>query len=434
MTVGQDRNLTCTVPDVYPADHLTVQWLLGDTVLKEDKDLETVDGEVQTVTSVFKYQPRAQDHGQNITCRATLNIRSEQETRLAVASMRIRSFQKDPVISGSDFMTVGQDRNLTCTVPDVYPADHLTVQWLLGDKVLKEHKDLETVDGEVQTVTSVFKYQPRAQDHGQNITCRATLNIRSEQETRLAVASMRIRSFQKDPVISGSDFMTVGQDRNLTCTVPDVYPADHLTVQWLLGDTVLKEDKDLETVDGEVQTVTSVFKYQPRAQDHGQNITCRATLNIRSEQETRLAVASMRIRSPPRYLSMEVLPSMEVEEGQNVSLWFQAAGVPTPSFTLIRLLDNVELHSPNGTFNLIDVGPEQAGQYLLNLTNELGHLSRHFSLSVYSKTVDPGQFDTKTVVIPAVGLSLVSMATAAGLLKRFLRRTKANSLPISGVV
>ena len=57
-------------------------------------------------------------------------------------------------------------------------------------------------------------------------------------------------------------------------------------------------------------------------------------------------------------------------------------GVPAPSATLVRLRDGVEMHSSDGTFHLVHLGPEHAGLYLLNVTNVVGHQSLSFSLSV----------------------------------------------------
>ncbi|XP_028971424.2 vascular cell adhesion protein 1 isoform X2 [Esox lucius] len=481
LTEGQDSDLTCTVPDVYPADRLKVQWLLGDKVLKDNKAVNpVVKGEAQTVTSVLKYKPTAQDHGQNVTCRATLDIKTEPETRETVASITVQSPFIVSLTLENTVHHIGDTLKLICVT--IGCPDTVSFTWspsIGGSAEDQSHG------------TGLLTLKPVTMEHKGPVVCNAT--CRASGEYRQASIDLEVYSFPKDPIISGSELLTEGQDSDLTCTVPDVYPADHLKVQWLLGDKVLNDDKAVNpVVKGEAQTVTSVLKYKPTAQDHGQNVTCRATLDIKTEPETRETVASMNIRTPPRYLSVEVFPSTKVEEGQNVSLRIWAVGVPLPSVTLIRLQDSVEPHSPNGTLNLIDMGPvetgqyllklnnlgpeqtgqyllnltnvgpdqmgqyllnlnnvgpdqmgqyllnlnnlgpEQTGQYLLNLTNEVGHQSHHFSLSVQSKTrlVGPDWYHPKTVVIPAVGL--VSIATAAGFLIRFLK--KRNSYETSRVV
>ena len=110
---------------------------------------------------------------------------------------------------------------------------------------------------------------------------------------------MSLTALPKDPTISRSDLLTEGQESNLTCTVPDVYPAERLIIEWLLGDEVLlKQDEHLE-----VQTVTSVLKYRPTAQNNGQNVTCRATLDIGIDKRTRETVASMTVQC--KYISVK---------------------------------------------------------------------------------------------------------------------------------
>lgn len=84
-------------------------------------------------------------------------------------------------------------------------------------------------------------------------------------------------------------------------------------------------------------------------------------------------------------LSVEILPSAQVEEGQNVTICSRAVAVPAPSATLLRLRDRVELQSSDGIFNLVHLSPADAGLYLLHVTNELGQQSLNFSLSVQGK-------------------------------------------------
>uniref|UniRef100_A0AAY5KX02 Ig-like domain-containing protein n=1 Tax=Esox lucius TaxID=8010 RepID=A0AAY5KX02_ESOLU len=461
LTEGQDSDLTCTVPDVYPADRLKVQWLLGDKVLKDNKAVNpVVKGEAQTVTSVLKYKPTAQDHGQNVTCRATLDIKTEPETRETVASITVqckyimhlgpepftkmgflntqnyyylatisvcpRLFQgsnkpnyspRDVHISENIQVNIGESFTLTCQAKG-HPEP--TVLWR---KLEKGGLSVMVGDGETLRVKETSwshdgDYECMSHNTVGNLTAQVTVYC-------------ELSFITGDPIISGSELLTEGQDSDLTCTVPDVYPADHLKVQWLLGDKVLNDDKAVNpVVKGEAQTVTSVLKYKPTAQDHGQNVTCRATLDIKTEPETRETVASMNIRSK---CSKNILCS---------------GCILVVNERFANVLQHVEPHSPNGTLNLIDMGPvetgqyllklnnlgpeqtgqyflnltnvgpdqmgqyllnlnnvgpdqmgqyllnlnnlgpEQTGQYLLNLTNEVGHQSHHFSLSIQSKTAE----------------------------------------------
>ncbi|XP_070973857.1 vascular cell adhesion protein 1-like [Oncorhynchus clarkii lewisi] len=596
LTEGQESNLTCTVPDVYPAERLIIEWLLGDEVLlKQDEHLE-----VQTVTSVLKYRPTAQNNGQNVTCRATLDIGIDKRTRETVASMTVQYSPRNITISENTQVKIGDGFTLTCRAegspeptvlwrkldqdgrsvvagegatllveeaswshggeyecvahnvvgnltahmtvnvqgPPEKPVLYLSPSGELkaGDSVTITCQSESGPQGRValrqltgsqgaelesnQGHTSITVQSLTARDSGL-YECQATnpygkqtssINITvfdelytENQRTTATVASMTVQSLPKDPTISRSDLLTEGQESNLTCTVPDVYPAERLIIEWLLGDEVLlKQDEHLE-----VQTVTSVLKYRPTAQNNGQNVTCRATLDIGIDKRTRETVASMtvqysprnitisentqvkigdgftltcraegspeptvlwrkldqdgrsvvagegatllveeaswshdgeyecvahnvvgnltahmtvNVQAPPTNLSVEVFPSAEFEKGQNVTIWSWAVGVPAPSATLVRLRDGVEMHSSDGTFHLVHLGPEHAGLYLLNVTNVVGHQSLSFSLSVsiQDKSVNP-----KTVIIPAA--CFVFMTAAATTLMRFLKRAKQAS-------
>ncbi|XP_055738628.1 vascular cell adhesion protein 1-like [Salvelinus fontinalis] len=498
LTEGQESNLTCRVPDVYPAERLIIEWLLGDVLLKQDEHLE-----VQTVTSVLKYRPTAQNNGQNVTCRATLDIGIDKRTRETVASMTVQYSPRNITISENTRVKIGDSFTLTCSAEgnpeptvlwrkldqdgcSVVAGEGATVlveeaSWSHGGEyecvahnvvgnrtahmtfhvqgppekpVLKLSPSGELKAGDSVTITCQSESGPQGRvalrqltgsqgaelqsNQGHTSTsitvqslpakdsglyeCQATnpygkqtssINFTvldepytENQRTTEAVASMTGQYSPRNITISENTRVKIGDRFTLTCRAEG---NPEPTVLWR------KLDQDgCSVVTGEGATVL----VEEASWSHGGEYECVAHNVVGN----RTAHMTVHVQAPPTNLSVEVFPSAEFEKGQNVTIRSWAVGVPAPSATLVRLRDGVELHSSDGTFHLVHLGPEHAGLYLLNVTNVVGHQSLSFSLSVsiQDKSVNP-----KTVIIPAV--CFVSMTAAAATLIRFLRRAKMAS-------
>ncbi|XP_071232602.1 vascular cell adhesion protein 1-like [Salvelinus alpinus] len=499
LTEGQESNLTCTVPDVYPAEHLIIEWLLGDEVLlKQDEHLE-----VQTVTSVLKYRPTAQNNGQNVTCRATLDIGIDKRIRETVASMTVQYSPRNITISENTRVKMGDSFTLTCRAEgnpeptvlwrkldqdgrSVVAGEGATVlveeaAWSHGGEyecvahnvvgnrtahmtvhvqgppekpVLKLSPSGELKAGDSVTITCQSESGPQGRVALRQLNCSQGAELQSNQghtstfitvqslttrdsglyecqatnpygkqtssinftvldelhtenqRTTEAVASMTGQYSPRNITISENTRVKMGDSFTLTCRAEG---NPEPTVLWR------KLDQDGRSiVAGEGATVL----VEEAAWSHGGEYECVAHNVVGN----RTAHMTVHVQAPPTNLSMELFPSAEFEKGQNVTIRSWAVGVPAPSATLVRLRDGVELHSSDGTFHLVHLGPEHAGLYLLNVTNVVGHQSLSFSLSVslQDKSVNP-----KTVIIPAV--CFVSMTAAAATLMRFLRRAKMAS-------
>ena len=93
------------------------------------------------------------------------------------------AFPSAPLIQGQDHLTVGAESSLTCQVSDLYPAELLTLSWLRGDAVLQS----VVGDHGSSSVRSEYRFTPRHQDSGGNVSCRATLDLQdlpAEDRTR----------------------------------------------------------------------------------------------------------------------------------------------------------------------------------------------------------------------------------------------------------
>eukprot|EP00063_Salmo_salar_P069990 XP_014044825.1 PREDICTED: vascular cell adhesion protein 1-like isoform X1 [Salmo salar] len=485
LTEGQESNLTCTVPDVYPAERLIIEWLLGDEVLlKQDEHLE-----VEPVTSVLKYRPTAQNIGQNVTCRATLDIGIDKRTRETVASMTVQYSPRNITISENTQVNIGDSFTLTCRAEG---NPEPTVLWR---KLDQDGRSVVAGEGATLLVEEASwshggEYECVAHNVVGNRTAHMTVNVQGPPEKPVIYRSPSGELKAGDSVtitcqsesgrvalrqLTGSQGAELQSNQghtsitvqSLTATDSGLYECQATNPYGkqtsFLNFTVLDElyTENQRTT----ETITSMtVQYSPRNITISENtqvnigdsftLTCRAEGNPeptvlwrKLDQDGRSVVAgegatllveeaswshggeyecvahnvvgnrtahmTVNVRAPPTNLSVEVFPSAEFEKGQNVTIRSWAVGVPTPSATLVRLRDGVELHSSDGTFHLVHLGPEHAGLYLLNVTNVVGHQS-------LDKSVNP-----KTVIIPAV--CFVSMTAAAATLMRFLRRAKNTS-------
>ncbi|XP_041752848.1 vascular cell adhesion protein 1 [Coregonus clupeaformis] len=407
LTEGQESNLTCTVPDVYPADRLIIEWLLGDVLFKQDEHLE-----VQTATSVFKYRPTAQNNGQNVTCRATLDIEIDQRTRETVASMTVQYSPRNISISENTQVNIGDSFTLTCRAEG---NPEPSVLWRRLDQ-----DGHSVVAGKGATVL----VEEATWSHGGEYECMAHNVIGN----RTAHMTVNVQGPPEKPVLylSPSGELKAGDSVTITCQ-SESGPQGRVALRQVTGSqgAELQSNQGHTSITVQLLTARDSGLYECQATNPYGKQTSSINVTVRDElytenQRTSKIVASMTVQSPPTNLSVEVFPSAEFEEGQNVTIWSQAVGVPAPLATLMRLRDGVELHSSDGTFHLVHLGPEHAGLYLLNVTNVVGHQSLSFSLSIQDKSASP-----KTVIIPAV--CSVSIVTAAMIMIQFLRRASKTS-------
>ncbi|CAB1317901.1 unnamed protein product [Coregonus sp. 'balchen'] len=252
---------------------------------------------------------------------------------------------------------VGDSLVLTCNASGC--AEAVTFTWgTLLDQPL--YGKTET-NGPV----SLQIFNPVGVRHINKVVCKAT--CRTKGEKAQTSTEVKVYAFPKDPTISRTDLLTEGQESNLTCTVPDVYPADRLIIEWLLGDVLLKQDEHLE-----VQTATSVFEYRPTAQNNGQNVTCRATLDIEIDQRTRETVASMTVQC-------------------NFTLTCRAEGNPEPSVLWRRLdQDGHSVVAGKGATVLVEEATwSHGGEYECMAHNVIGNRTAHMTVNVQGPPEKP---------------------------------------------
>ncbi|KAG9338524.1 hypothetical protein JZ751_025759, partial [Albula glossodonta] len=291
---GMKNDLTCQVRDVYPGERLKIEWVQGETILKEEYgDEATVEGELQSLTSVYSYTPKSEGKDESITCKATLGVPgvpANQQTRSSTVPLTVQplSLDLDAYLEpkGKVVSRVGDRLVLKCGVRNCQKAEF---SWIsLDDKDLNTSSVSET---ESHLVIETVKL-----DHQTTIGCKARCN----GSVRERKANVIVYSFPLDPVVSGNEGLRPGMKNNLTCRVHDVYPGERLKIEWVQGETVLKEEYgDEATVEGELQSLTSVYSYTPKSEGRDENITCRATLDlpgVPANQQTRSSTVPLTVQ------------------------------------------------------------------------------------------------------------------------------------------
>ncbi|KAK3562332.1 hypothetical protein QTP86_033464 [Hemibagrus guttatus] len=451
--VGDRQKLTCQVN--WCSGTVTFTW--GNV---EDKPLYA---EVQPFpnesksTLVFKsVQERIEN---TIVCKA--KCEGQRMSTQATVKVRVYSFPNDPVVSGHDSLVSGKENTLTCKISDVYPAEHMKVEWLRGEKVV------HTQDGEygIKSIQSDYTFKPQPDDTGESIICRATLNLDDlppEERTRETTVSMtvlrrlssasyqleeckgiskigkridneesvnqlgpwtvdlednrtficevqcdsvvkskrtelKVFSFPSDPTIEISGPFLEGNVNNLTCIVHDIFPVDCFHIQWLHG------ERELQSVHGnfsnKLQNLSLTIPIKPKDSDQNKTLTCEVSLKIGDRLVQKRASTTLEVHYSPKHTTIDVRPQKQLNEGENVTISCQTNSAPEGHVTLSRVWngEKTKLVSSNGTqtsFGVYFTNLSHSGIYVCEAVNRYGSQTEEVQITVQASFVISSCFST----------------------------------------
>ncbi|KAH0628772.1 hypothetical protein JD844_010276, partial [Phrynosoma platyrhinos] len=299
MEVGKEYNLICRVPSVAPIQNLTVTLFKGGKELQVKTFENFADPEAREVVVTHAITVQKEDHGEEVTCQAALDLRPEgplfkktspsESLTLTVTEPMVSvipgtSEEVFEVILSPQMVAVKQGVSvwLNCSFTCKYTPTVRLETSLRKGRVLR---------GPGWVSTQIQNIREQASLAHCYCTC--------EGKTKKATATI-LTYEQVDMLLQkSSSSQSLHQAYNLTCRVIRITPVHNLTVTLLKGTEKVHSWKlrNITRPGPQSFNVTHVIVIRPH--DHGKEADCRVTLNHNADEQTLIATSSkLELKTP----------------------------------------------------------------------------------------------------------------------------------------
>ncbi|XP_074859273.1 vascular cell adhesion protein 1 isoform X2 [Carettochelys insculpta] len=300
----------------------------------------------------------------------------DNEKKEKSTTIDIYSFPSDPIIEFNTSLYVGEKASVTCTIPNVYPSDLLTMQLEKDGSVL----DMKEFYNEPRTETTETKrlmwtFIPTFEDAGKEIACVAELPMEEvDFEPKKRQTSQRL-SVNFGPqntniVVSPSNTIMQGETLMLTCK----------TTSNPLARVVWKKELANSSAQHVIDNDTIII---PHAQMSDSGLFICEAMNEEMNKTERATVV-ISVQDGPRNTTVSVTPSNTVREGDTVIMTCTSNGNPSPevSWTKHLISGESQFLSKDATLTIKNAKADDLGLYVCAGVNQFGREKKTVELIV----------------------------------------------------
>ncbi|XP_039886434.1 basement membrane-specific heparan sulfate proteoglycan core protein-like isoform X2 [Simochromis diagramma] len=334
LTEGQQATLTCTAPGLCSGSVPQITWTwrgAGGTESyitgnRTDFNTDNPKSFTQRHISTLTFNPSAEHHNTNVTCKVNFTGRKSTEETLTVHV----NYMKEITISGVTTIREGDVLNLSCSVESFPPS--LIVWSKLGS-------DTNLHNGTGSATIFIQNVKP---DHSGQYICTVTyMNNTLKKDVNITVIYNRTHQ------IMGNTTVREGDVLNLTCSVDSFPPS---LIVW----SKLGSDTNLHSYSGSARLVIENVK----PEHSGQYICAVTYMNNTLKKDINITVIYNR--------AAQIIGNTTVNEGDVLNLTCSAESFPPSVIVWSKLSSNTKLHNDTGSATLVihNVTSEHSGQYI----------------------------------------------------------------------